>query len=210
MNAKEVFIVGYSGHAFVVYNSLLKMGLKVAGYIDMWPKEFNPFQLDYICDDDNIEKIRNLKSYEYFLAMGDNSIREKLYLKYSEIMEKAPMNVIHPGSIISIGVEMGNGIFISANACINPLSKIGNGVICNTGSIIEHDCQIGDFSHIAPGAVLCGNVIIGSNSFIGANSVVRQGIKIGNNVTIGAGSVIVKNIENSSVVVGNPQRRLWK
>lgn len=51
---------------------------------------------------------------------------------------------------------------------------------------------------------------IGSNVQIGAGAVILPGVTIGDNVIVGAGSVVTKNVENCSVVVGNPARVLKK
>ena len=66
--------------------------------------------------------------------------------------------------------------------------------------------MIGDFAHIAPGSVLAGGVTVGANSFIGANSVIKQGVSVGRNVVVGAGSVILKDVEDNSIVYGNPSK----
>ena len=200
-------MIGYSGHAFVAADIFLSMGLKVAAYCDNEEKSYNPFSLKYIGKDADPSVRKLLKEYHYFVAIGDNTIRRKVY---EELCSRvgAPINAVHASAIVSPSSVMGDGVFVAANSTINPLVKIGNGVICNTSCSIDHECVIEDFAHIAPGAVLCGNVKIGEGSFIGANSVIRQGISIGENVMIGAGAVIVKDIAGNSVVIGNPQKNL--
>jgi acetyltransferase-like isoleucine patch superfamily enzyme len=49
---------------------------------------------------------------------------------------------------------------------------------------------------------------IGSDVWIGNNVVVKAGVKIGHGSIIGAGSVVTKDIEDYSIVVGNPARLL--
>ena len=151
--------------------------------------------------------IELLKSYDYFVAVGDNAIRRKIAERLTNQLGRS-INAIHTSSVISPSTTIDDGVFIAANVTVNPLAKIGKGVICNTACSIDHECVIGDFVHIAPGAVLCGNVTIGENSFVGANSVIRQGITIGKNVVIGAGTVVVKNISDHSTVIGNPHKNL--
>lgn len=49
---------------------------------------------------------------------------------------------------------------------------------------------------------------VGDNVFIGSNTVILPNIKIGNNVLIGAGSVVTKDLEDNSVYVGNPAKKI--
>jgi len=49
---------------------------------------------------------------------------------------------------------------------------------------------------------------IGSDVWIGSNAVICN--DIGNRCIIGAGSVVVKNVEDHSLVAGNPARLIKK
>lgn len=51
-------------------------------------------------------------------------------------------------------------------------------------------------------------ILVGDNVFIGANTTILPNIKVGSNVLIGAGSIVTKDIENNSVVVGNPAKKI--
>lgn len=201
---RPVAVVGYSGHAFVVIDILKLSGRQVTAYCDQEKKNIDPYQLEYLGREQ--EALDRLKNYDYFAAVGDNRIREKICTYLNNELLRPAVNAIHPSSVIAGTVKMGNGVMVSAGAVINSMAVIGNGVVCNTGSIVEHECMIGDFVHIAPAAVLCGNVRVGRGSFIGANAVIRQGIVIGEQVVIGAGSVVTKDIPGHTTVVGNPAR----
>jgi acetyltransferase-like isoleucine patch superfamily enzyme len=49
-------------------------------------------------------------------------------------------------------------------------------------------------------------VFIEDNVFIGAGSIVLPGVKIGYGAYIAAGSVVTKNVENNTIVGGNPAK----
>jgi sugar O-acyltransferase (sialic acid O-acetyltransferase NeuD family) len=204
----NIFLIGYSGHAYVVCNIFIKNNRKVIGYFDISEKEKNPFGLKYFGKETSESSIELIKQNDYFVAIGDNLIREKIHLFIAKMASKEPIVAAHPSAIISENAYVENGVMISAGCIINPFAEIRMGTICNTGSIIEHECSVGNFSHIAPGAVLTGNVNVGERSFIGANSIVRQGISIGSDVIIGAGTVVTKDIIEPGIYIGNPAKRI--
>lgn len=203
---EALLIIGYSGHAYVAVDIFHAMGRAVAGYCESEEKTLNPFQLRFHGSELSKEGLEMLRTHSYFIAIGSNTIRKKVYHKLQEKGLHPASNAMHPSAIISNTAQLGQGIMVGSNVSINALATIGDGVICNTGCIIEHECQIGNFAHIAPGAILAGNVTVGAGTFVGANSVVKQGIAIGENVVIGAGSVIIRDIPDGATVVGNPGR----
>jgi sugar O-acyltransferase (sialic acid O-acetyltransferase NeuD family) len=201
-----MILIGYSGHAFVVYGIFNAAGKKVTGYCDVDEKEYNPFNLTYCGTEISEDALKLLKQNGFFIAVGDNVIRKKIFNRLEE-KDLTPINAIHPSAIIDVSATIATGgIMIAAGAILNPLAVIGKGVICNTGCIIEHECTIGDFAHIGPGAVLCGNVKIGDGTFVGANAVIKQGITVGKNVMIGAGAIVVKDVPDNVTVIGVPAK----
>lgn len=57
---------------------------------------------------------------------------------------------------------------------------------------------------------ICSPVEIGSNCWIGQNAVILKGVTIGDNCVIGANSVVTRDVEDCSVVAGNPARLIKK
>lgn len=51
-------------------------------------------------------------------------------------------------------------------------------------------------------------VYIGEDAFIGASVVVLPGTRIGKSVIIGAGAVVKGVVEDYSIMVGNPARKI--
>jgi sugar O-acyltransferase (sialic acid O-acetyltransferase NeuD family) len=201
-----MILIGYSGHAFVVYGIFTAAGKQVTGYCDVAEKKYNPFKLPYFASENSEIGLNALKQNDFFIAIGDNNLRNKIYTNLQQ-NQLLPINAIHPSAIIDASATIAqHGVMIAANATINPLASIGTGAICNTGCIIEHECVVGEFAHIAPGAVLCGNVKIGNGSFVGANAVIKQGVTVGKNAIIGAGAVVVKDVADGLTVVGVPAK----
>lgn len=51
---------------------------------------------------------------------------------------------------------------------------------------------------------------IGNNVIIGANATIIGGISIGDNSIIGAGAVVVKDVQQNTIVAGNPAKIIRK
>jgi len=205
MKDKQLIIIGYSGHSYVCIENAQLTGWSIKGYCELEKAEFNPYELDYLGSEKEDQVSGMLKHFSYFVCLGNNKIRRKIIEQFGI---ETLATLIHPQSIISKKVDLGQGTLIGAGAIINPLTKIGVGVICNTKCVIEHDCLIGDFTHIAPGATLCGNVLIGKGTFVGGGAVVKENIKIGSDCTIGAGAVVIRDVPNGQTVVGNPAKSI--
>ena len=196
---KNFSFVGYSGHSYVCLEIAALNEMFPVGYYDTYYQEKNPFDLDYL-GDENVAPIDT----PVFVCIGENNIRKKVYEKMIERNCDVDFNLLHPNATISKKAKLGMNTLVAAGALINPLSTIGKSCIINTGAIIEHECEIADFVHIAPGAVLAGNVRVGQGTFIGANSVVKQGVNIGEKVIVGAGTVILNDVPDNVTIVGNP------
>lgn len=201
-----IAIIGYSGHAFVVLDAIEAMGRKATAYFDSLEKESNPFQLQYLGSEKDSSTHSAFQAHDYFIAIGDNYIREKVYDFLASQQIVSPIIVQHPAALVSPKAKISAGCLIGPSATLNALVQCEIGVICNSACVVEHECQIGAFAHVAPGAVLAGHVKIGTRSFIGANAVVKQGVNIGQDVVVGAGAVVIRDIPDAVTVVGNPAR----
>lgn len=204
---KDIVLVGYSGHGYVVAEALISSESELKYYSELEEQKRNPFNLKYLGFEKNLDFQGWNDNFSFVLGIGDNKLRFEVFnLIKSKGLEIK--NVIHKTASISSTAKVGIGNFISKNVSINPMAEIQDCCIINTGAIIEHECVIKTGAHIAPGAVLAGSVSIGENCFIGANSVIKEGVVIGANVIVGAGAVVLKNIEEGKKVVGNPLREI--
>lgn len=202
-----MYILGYSGHAYVVIDAINSSNKKIMGYFDKSESQLNPYNISYLGFEHDVNVSEIVDKNPVFPAIGDNQIRKKAHAFI--ISNKLNQTIVkHSSAIVSNHVSIGESTLIAPNATINSGCKIGEACIINTGAIIEHECTIGDYTHIAPGAILTGNVTVGRSSFIGAGAIIKPGVKIGNHVTIGAGTVVLKDISDNETWVGNPARIL--
>jgi UDP-perosamine 4-acetyltransferase len=185
---------------------------EVAGLLDPRGELHGQRLLDVpvLGDDDLLGDLARRGIGHFFLGVGSTTgahSREELFAK-PQRYGLAPINVIHPGAIVSPSARVGRGAAILAGAVIGTQAQLGENVIVNTGAIVEHDCVIGDHAHIATGACLAGDVVVGRGSHVGVGASVRQGIRIGVGATIGAGAAVVRDVPDEVVVAGVPARIL--
>ena len=200
MNEKVV-IIGASGHGKVIADIILKSGDKVVGFLDDNPNLGESFIGFPVLG--KVSETSNYQEYKYVIAIGNADIRERI----ANELDLKWYTAIHPAAVISsIGVEIGEGTVVMANAVINSEAKIGKHCIINTGAIVEHDNVIEDFAHISVGAKLAGNVSVGRKAWIGIGAQVIQGKMIGVEAMIGAGAAVIGDIPAKCTVVGCPAR----
>jgi sugar O-acyltransferase (sialic acid O-acetyltransferase NeuD family) len=202
----NLLIIGASGHGKVIADIAIKM--------KKWHK------ISFLDDNEKIkssmgievigkisDSIKYLKDYDFFVAIGNNTVREKIQDKLVAIGASIPV-LIHPEAVIGEQVEFGAGTAIMARAVINCSTRIGKGVIVNTGATLDHDNLIEDYVHISPGVHTAGTVKVGKGSWLGIGSVVSNNLTITSGCNIGAGAVVVKNINDIGTYIGVPARKL--
>lgn len=120
---------------------------------------------------------------------GANIIGMPAFLDLSAHIDSSGGLTINPGVVISV-----NAIILTHDwsflhrysaRCIAPLNKTE------------------EFENQAFRAIF-----IGTHSFIGAGAIVLPGTNIGNYCIIGAGAVVKGNIEDYSIIVGNPGKKI--
>lgn len=208
---KEIVLVGGGGHCKSVIEVIeSKAEFKIAGIIDATlPKGSTVSGYTVLGKDEDLDHISQ-KYSEFHLAVGSiktADTRERLFLRLKEYKGSLPV-ISASTSYVSKRSLIGEGCIIMHNAFINAAVRLGVNCIVNTGAVVEHDVIVGNHSHISTTAVLNGNVKVGDHCFIGSNCVVREGVVIGNNVVIGAGSVVLKDVEDNSVIAGNPSKSI--
>lgn len=105
------------------------------------------------------------------------------------------------------GVKIGENVDI-INSKIDGeygfLVSIGNNVTITHATLLTHDASTKKFL----GKSKIGRIDIGNNVFIGLGSIILPNTKIGNNVIVGAGCVVSGMVEDNSVMVGNPAKKI--
>jgi hypothetical protein len=118
--------------------------------------------------------------------------------------------LIDPSATVASSVEFGPGCYINAAATIGGCGKIGAHVVINRSASIGHHLSLAEYASVGPGVVLTGEVSIGKGALVGAGSVVLPKIRIGDHALIAAGSVVTRDVEECTLVAGNPARLVRK
>ncbi|MGJ0308712.1 NeuD/PglB/VioB family sugar acetyltransferase [Aliarcobacter cryaerophilus] len=190
---KTIYIYGASGHGLVVADIAIACGYENIIFVDDdKSKGYKSF-----------EDIKETQNAHIAFGIGNNQIRSKLYEKVKRKCFVIPI-IIHPSSIISPSVKIGEGTVIMPNVVVNANANIGKCTILNSSCVVEHECRIEDFVHISPKVSIAGAVKIGEFTHIGIGSSIIQCLDVGKNSLIGAGSVVVKSIGDFKKAFGNP------
>ena len=117
MLSNQYIIVGYSGHAHVVCDSIREAGGELIGYLDKSQATSNPFSLDYLGSESDFVNKADKNNILFALGIGDNQIRYNVatYLKSQQCLIGT---VIHPSAYLSKSVDLAYGVFVNAKAVV--------------------------------------------------------------------------------------------
>ena len=203
---KNLLIFGAGSHARVI-SKLFEDKFNIIGYM-ITGKIYKNNKLNkkiFLLNKRNFDKLKKNRKLFSIIAVGDNQIRKKFFLKLRNLKIKNKwISIISKNAILAKDVKIGEGTLVMPGCIINNGTKIKNHCIINTGSIIEHDNYFENFSSCGPRVVTGGNVKLGEASYIGIGSVVKEEIKIDNNVKIGGNSFVNKNCNKNNLYYGSP------
>jgi len=208
MQRPKLVIIGGGGHAKVVIDVFQSAAIyEIVGFTAHTEHEYSLCGVPFLGNDSILPELLNNGVQYFFVAMGDNQLRKRLFLKFVE-MGYNPVNAISPMAYISPHAKLGNGVVAMAGVIVNSCAVIGDNVILNTRSGIDHDCVIKSHSHIAPGVSLAGSVHVGEGAFVGVGSSVIPEVNIGEWSVVGAGSVVISDVRSNVTVVGVPANKI--
>lgn len=200
----EVIIVGSGGHGaeideYIAFNNRnLNEPLKVVGFLDDNPDNYNSYQLSAPLLGGVQNHIVNRDIY-YVMGIANLKYRKKFVTEYSHNGANF-INVIHSAAYISPSAKLGNGIVIGPHVNLGPNTSVGDFTLINSRCSLGHDTKIGKFNFISPNVCFSGFTEVGDENLFGINSVTIPGIKIGNRNKIAAGMVIHNDVGDDEVV----------
>lgn len=201
---KDIVIVGASGFAREIawlidrINSVAPYW-NFLGYIDNYISDGNVIGDDaYLCN--------YSKELHVAIAIADTTLRYRLATFFSRNRMLRFPNLIDPDVIMSESVLAGKGNIICAGSILTIGIKIGDFCIINLDCTIGHEAIIEDFVTVNPSVNISGNVKLAKGVSLGTGSQILQGRCVGMNTIIGAGSVVLKDIPNDCTAVGVPAK----
>lgn len=108
------------------------------------------------------------------------------------------------GIVIEDGVQIGALTVIGRGAIDNTI--LGHGSKVDNSTFISHNVVLGEDSFVVGETIMFGSSSTGKQVFISGNSTIRDGRHIGDKSIVGMGSVVVKDVEDGTVVKGNPAK----
>jgi sugar O-acyltransferase (sialic acid O-acetyltransferase NeuD family) len=202
-----IIILGAGGQGRVVLELIREGGdFAVVGFLDKVVSG-SIHGVPVLGDDDLLAALRAQGIAHLFIALGHNSLRQKLGEK-ARLLGFTQPALIHVTAHISPSARVAEGALVMARAMLGTDARLEKHAILNTGAIADHDVVLGPASHVAPGCALAGEVSVGARSLVGVGSAVRPGMQIGADATIGAGSAVVTHIADGARVGGVPARPL--
>jgi sugar O-acyltransferase (sialic acid O-acetyltransferase NeuD family) len=207
---KPLLLIGSSGHAAAVLNTIEMEGrYRVVGLLDSF-EALGALKHGYpVCGapEDAARIAAELDCRSFFIAVGDNWSRQCLAEKLKLAVPDAECpTLIHPQTIVSRTVELGAGTVVLEGAIIQADVAIEAGCIVNAAAGIGHGCHIGAYASLSGGVRLAGSCSVGERSAVGIGACVIEKIKIGRDSVVSAGAVVFKDVQEETVVLGNPAR----
>lgn len=207
--ATRVVGLGAGGHAKVVIDILrLTGGVELIGLVDPKHELWNVVVagVPVLGGDEMLNELSQDGVTHAFIGLGSIGNMQPRQQLYETAIDAGfrMISAIHPQSVVSPSVLLGQGPTIMAGAIINPDARLGDNVIVNTGAIVEHDCHINNHVHVASGARLASTVNVGNGVHIGAGATIIQEISIGEGAIVGAGATVIRDVAPWTVVVGVP------
>lgn len=124
-------------------------------------------------------------------------------------------------SFVKIKPAGGTGdVTIGRNSYINSGTVIytGNGLIVGEGVLIAANCTLAPVNHEYRSRTLTiieqrfmpsrGGIVIEDDVWVGANCVILDGARLRRGCVVGAGSLVLGEIEEYSINIGNPVKRV--
>ncbi|MGI8489263.1 acetyltransferase [Pectobacterium sp. S5] len=149
--------------------------------------------------------IKNKDTCEIIIAIGEPSLREKLFDKAKSNGLKIA-TLIDPTARVSPSAIIGEGSVLCEYSSIHCNVNIGKNCLVQPYSLLGHDIIVGSHSvfsaHSAPG----GASVFGDRVYVGMHATIKEKLTVGDDAIISMGSAVFRDVAARSVVVGNPAR----
>lgn len=132
--------------------------------------------------------------------------------EYNRLVSELFMGNIGEGSRVMspLTVVRGNSVKIGRNVVVmnNSLFMAAGGIIIEDDVMVAANVQLISNNHdlYDHQILICKPVRLKRNCWIGAGATILPGITVGENAVVAAGAVVTKDVEDNTVVGGNPAK----
>lgn len=146
---------------------------------------------------------------EFIITVGDVYLRQKIF---DQLIQKECVltNLVAPSVFVPESTHLGSGVIIRDFSYISVDVIIESNVMIQPHSCIGHDVLIDKHSIISSQSVLAGGVKIGTRTLIAIGSMIKELVSVGADSIVAMGSIVNKNVDENSIVQGNPAQRISK
>lgn len=143
-----------------------------------------------------------------FVGLGNIrfQLERRRFFEQAEALGFDMISAVHSHAFISPSARCGSGLFMAPFSAIHARSRVGRNVSIYGGSIIEHDIEVGDHVFVGPGVHTAGEVVVEEGAYVSIGAKLGSGVRIGRNSIIAAGAVVMRDVPESTVVMGIPAR----
>lgn len=113
----------------------------------------------------------------------------------------------HAGNVV-IEKDVVIRAFVTIDRAVKGSTVIREGTCIDHHSHVAHGAKIGKHNTLANGCIIEGSCEVGDYNTFGAGVIVQTKVKIGSHCIFGSGAVVTKDVEDYSVMVGNPAKLL--
>ena len=205
---KKIVVVGTGGLAreFYSYFSEYDEDISIIGFSSTNHEEHHTYSLPGELFKGDITPLI-VGTNEAVIAIGNPMVKKILTARLKSVGFRFP-KFIHPKSVVSGRVLLGEGVIVSPNCTISPNVEIKNFSYINFGVGVGHDAVIGEYCQINPGAQLGGFSCVGDETLVGSGSTILSRVEVGSKVTIASGAIVFSRVSDGVTMIGNPAKRM--
>ena len=148
--------------------------------------------------------------------MGEVRIGNNVLIRENSVIGADGLSTDRDKNGQALTMPQFGGVLIEDDVQIGALTVIARGAIDDTvlkhgckidnSSFISHNVTVGEDTFVVGESIMFGSSSTGKRVLVSGNSTIRDGRHIGDGAVIGMGSVVVRNVEDGSVVKGNPAK----
>ena len=202
---RETGAIGISDRAIIGKNVILGKNISIAANTII--------EDDCVIGDNTVIGYNNVIHKKTIIGknvtIGSNNIIGSTGFGYEKDKDGLYEMMPHIGNVlINDKVEIGN------NTCIDRAvlgsTTIGENVKIDNLVHVAHGVKIGSNSLVIANVMIGGSTTIGENVWVAPSVSIINKVNIGNNSVLGMSATVIRDVEEGSVVAGNPAKLLRK